>query len=81
MLCCTVSAWDRRYTYFFSYDGISFGDWRIVVYEPAEICMKSANAFKDDVDKCLEAGMNGHMSKPIDMSELTAGLAEIKKKA
>ena len=43
--------------------------------------MKSANAFKDDVEKCLEAGMNGHMSKPIDMSELTAGLAEIKKKA
>ena len=41
----------------------------------------SANAFKDDVDKCLEAGMNGHMSKPIDMAELTAGLAEIKKKA
>jgi len=41
----------------------------------------AANAFKDDVDKCLEAGMNGHMSKPIDMAELTAGLAKIKKKA
>lgn len=41
----------------------------------------SANAFKDDVDKCLAAGMNGHMSKPIDIAELTAGLAEIKRKA
>lgn len=36
---------------------------------------------REAVDKCLEAGMNGHMSKPIDMAELTAGLAKIKKKA
>lgn len=30
----------------------------------------SANAYKEDVDKSLEAGMNAHLSKPIDKKEL-----------
>jgi len=30
------------------------------------IIAMTANAFKEDVDKCLESGMNDHLSKPID---------------
>jgi CheY-like chemotaxis protein len=26
----------------------------------------TANAFKEDVDRCLESGMNDHLPKPID---------------
>ena len=26
----------------------------------------TADAFEDDVKACLEAGMNGHVAKPID---------------
>ena len=31
------------------------------------IIAMTANVFKDDVDRCLEAGMNGHLGKPIDL--------------
>jgi len=34
------------------------------------IIAMTANVFKEDVEKCLEAGMNGHMGKPIDLDEL-----------
>ncbi|MBK3332422.1 response regulator [Persephonella atlantica] len=30
----------------------------------------TANAFKEDVDKALKAGMNGHIAKPIDVNQL-----------
>ena len=30
------------------------------------IIAMTADAFADDVRKCLEAGMNGHIAKPID---------------
>jgi len=29
------------------------------------IVAMTANAFKEDIDKCLEAGMNGHLGKPL----------------
>jgi CheY-like chemotaxis protein len=30
----------------------------------------TANVFREDIDKCLEAGMNGHVGKPLDFSEV-----------
>ena len=30
----------------------------------------SADAFAEDVEACLKAGMNGHISKPIDFIEV-----------
>ena len=30
----------------------------------------TANAFKEDAQKCKEAGMNEHVSKPIQVAEL-----------
>ena len=37
----------------------------------------TANAFEEDVKQCLEAGMNAHLSKPVDMERLKAVLAEL----
>ncbi|WP_298213221.1 response regulator [Acidovorax sp.] len=36
----------------------------------------TANAMSRDRDRCLEAGMNGHLAKPIDPDELFAGLLQ-----
>ena len=36
------------------------------------ITAMSANAFSDDISRSLEAGMNAHISKPIDEAKLTA---------
>jgi CheY-like chemotaxis protein len=30
----------------------------------------TANVFKEDVEKCLEAGMDNHVGKPIDFEEV-----------
>lgn len=35
----------------------------------------SANAFKEDIEKSLAAGMNAHVAKPINVKELLAALA------
>ena len=40
------------------------------------IIAMTANAFKEDVESCLAAGMNGHLAKPIDIEKIKA---EIKK--
>ncbi len=34
----------------------------------------SADVFEEDIKKCREAGMDGHLSKPINMNELTGKL-------
>jgi CheY-like chemotaxis protein len=34
------------------------------------IIAMTANVFRDDIEKCLASGMNGHVGKPIDFSEV-----------
>ena len=34
----------------------------------------TANVFKEDVEKCLAAGMNGHVGKPLDIDEVLSVL-------
>jgi len=41
------------------------------------IVAMSADAFEDDIQKCMDAGMDGHIPKPIDMDKLFRVLREI----
>ncbi len=41
------------------------------------IVAMTANAFEEDKQKCLDIGMNGHIGKPIDVSELIHVLSEV----
>ena len=34
----------------------------------------TANVFREDIDKCLEAGMNDHIGKPLDFNEVISRL-------
>ena len=36
----------------------------------------TANVYTEDVEKALEAGMHGHLAKPIDIDEVRNLLAE-----
>ncbi|MDR1321718.1 MAG: response regulator [Gracilibacteraceae bacterium] len=38
------------------------------------IIAMTANVFREDVEKCLEAGMNGHVGKPINYSDVISSL-------
>jgi signal transduction histidine kinase len=40
------------------------------------IIAMTANVFKEDVEKCLEAGMNGHVAKPLDFDEVLEQLRQ-----
>ena len=41
------------------------------------IIAMSANAFDDDLKKSVECGMNGHLSKPVEVDKLYKTLGEI----
>jgi CheY-like chemotaxis protein len=34
------------------------------------IIAMTANVFREDIEKCLEAGMNDHVGKPLDMVDV-----------
>ena len=38
------------------------------------IIAMTANVFREDIEKCLEAGMNGHVGKPLDFDEVLSQL-------
>ena len=38
------------------------------------IIAMTANVFREDVEKCLEAGMNDHVGKPLDVDEVLSKL-------
>jgi signal transduction histidine kinase/CheY-like chemotaxis protein len=41
---------------------------------PVPIIAMTANVFREDVEKCLEAGMDDHMGKPLDFAEVLSKL-------
>jgi len=46
------------------------GETRRDRLKPIPIVAMTANVFKDDVDKCLDAGMNDHVGKPLIYNEV-----------
>ncbi len=54
--------------------GFSEGEPLMYPHKQIPIVAMTANVFKEDVDKCLDAGMNSHIGKPIDLAEVMAAL-------
>ncbi|MDR1701396.1 MAG: response regulator [Sporomusaceae bacterium] len=44
------------------------------------IVAMTANVFKDDIEDCLAAGMNSHLSKPLDVNDLLETMVKYLKK-
>ena len=42
------------------------------------ILAMSANAFESDVQECIEAGMDGHIAKPINIELLKEEITKLK---
>ena len=45
------------------------------------IIAMTANAFKEDAQKCIEAGMNAHLAKPLHIKEVVSTISHFCKKA
>ena len=43
------------------------------------IIAMTANVFAEDIQKCLDAGMNAHISKPVDLAVLETTLQKVRK--
>lgn len=41
------------------------------------IIAMTANAFQDDIRDCIDAGMNAHIAKPIDIEKLGAVILSV----
>jgi CheY-like chemotaxis protein len=57
----------------------SFENKHVENLEPVKripIIAMTANVFREDVEKCLEAGMNGHVGKPLDFDDVLSKLRE-----
>jgi signal transduction histidine kinase/CheY-like chemotaxis protein len=44
--------------------------------KPVPIIAMTANVFREDVDKCISAGMNDHIGKPLDFNEVLRRLRQ-----
>jgi CheY-like chemotaxis protein len=42
------------------------------------IIATTADAFSEDVAKCMDAGMNGHIAKPIDINIVLREIRKVK---
>ena len=38
--------------------------------KPVPIIAMTANVFKEDIEQCLAAGMDGHVGKPLDFNDV-----------
>jgi CheY-like chemotaxis protein len=45
-------------------------DYKKNLYKRIPIIAMTANVFREDVEKCLDAGMDSHIGKPIDFEEV-----------
>lgn len=45
--------------------------------ETIPIIAMTANAFSEDVKDAIDAGMNAHVAKPIDMEQLKAAVRKV----
>ena len=64
-------------------DGLEATRIRSLAHDDAKrvpIVAVSAEAFEDDVEKPLEAGMNAHISKPVDIPALFTALRQLRDK-